>query len=470
MKVYGESQDPFLNYSMPSWVHHYAELDKQDTLPIHHDIQTKMQQFLFLDHSSKGSLVFKEWHAVMQHVRRRGEIRALDSLWDIVRSLPNSPIQVASIFGIECLLELVMSRGDVNLNCRFDEALHLAAEYGRLGMVKLLIERGADPDIQDQNRGHTAIVRALNGHYSVPRHTRAQVLDVNHQDDWGLSPLMQASETGFEFAVELLLSRKDIEAGLADTETGQTALLCATANGNARIAKMLLSRPDVHIDCRDERNGMTPLLYACETGLVDVVKEIIESGKVDPTVTDLKGRNAMWWSVRCGNLQTMELLHAQGVNASAVDHYGDTPLLMSFREVPDEWPCKNFIDKMEFLLDICAVDVDARDSDGRTALSLAAGARVWPELIQLLLDKGADASLADHDGHFPLSYACRYGHTENAVSLLSANGVDIDTRDLQVQDALFCAVDGVTIVETVKLLVKEGADVSLRDNLGRTRL
>ncbi len=84
--------------------------------------------------------------------------------------------------------------------------LHLAALRGRAGLVRLLLDRGADPDLGDARHGGTALAWALHGH---PR--------------WG------HPERRWREVVELLLARGASVDGLGLPDDGPLADLLAAA-------------------------------------------------------------------------------------------------------------------------------------------------------------------------------------------------------------------------------------------------
>src|SRR5450631_1409810 len=63
------------------------------------------------------------------------------------------------------------------------------------------------------------------------------------------------------------------------------------------------------------------------------------------------------------------------------------------------------------------VDVNARGSDGSTALLIAAD-RGKPELMAMLVKAGANPSIADENGDSPLSVAVAHGKPELVKMLL----------------------------------------------------
>jgi uncharacterized protein len=62
------------------------------------------------------------------------------------------------------------------------------------------------------------------------------------------------------------------------------------------------------------------------------------------------------------------------------------------------------------------INIDAQDVTGRTILMLAAQYG-YMEVVQFLLDQGADANLTDHQGETALMKAYRAGHLQVAEML-----------------------------------------------------
>jgi TonB family protein len=88
----------------------------------------------------------------------------------------------------------------------------------------------------------------------------------------------------------------------------------------------------------------------------------------------------------------------------------------------------------EKLLENPAVDPDAQDEDGWTALMYAARTDN-PNMLVLLLKAGVDRNLVNHDGETALIVAAKHGNVEAARQLLMA-GADIDPKDAKGRTAL----------------------------------
>src|SRR5690606_13822309 len=117
--------------------------------------------------------------------------------------------------------------------------------------------------------------------------------------------------------------------------------------------------------------------------------------------------------------------------------------------------------------DVCSsdlADVNQRDGLGNAALSLAIENRDV-DMVQLLLDRGADASTPDVAGETPLMQAARTG-TPGIVQALLERGVEVDAREPHdEQTALMIGVRAGSS-EVVALLLDAGADANLQTLTG----
>ena len=153
--------------------------------------------------------------------------------------------------------------------------------------------------------------------------------------------------------------------------------------------------------------------------------------------------------------------------------------------------------KMASELSVNNVDIDARDSHGRTALIWAAMRRDTLGLdlllqaqadpnacdqmgktaliyaassadldsLKLLLGARADASLCSTDGLSALHYAARSNNNREAIECLVAAGIDPNIRYVTGNTALSCAAFNDNF-HAAAALIDLGADVNLADNEG----
>jgi len=117
-------------------------------------------------------------------------------------------------------------------------------------------------------------------------------------------------------------------------------------------------------------------------------------------------------------------------------------------------------------------DVNARDSEGWTALHWAASGRSV-EIVRLLLKAGADINAQDNTGSTALIWAVNPinmadSETET-VKLLLENGANVDTKNNRGETALIEELKSGN-TDCITLLLKAGADVNTKDKKGKTAL
>jgi hypothetical protein len=108
------------------------------------------------------------------------------------------------------------------------------------------------------------------------------------------------------------------------------------------------------------------------------------------------------------------------------------------------------------------------DSSGKTLL-MHAVIKDKEALVYLLLQKGAKVNQKCNNKKTALMYAARRKNIGMA-SLLLAQHAQIDEKDSEGFTALMHAIDASGDLSRVLLLVENGADISIKDNLGRTAL
>jgi ankyrin repeat protein len=122
--------------------------------------------------------------------------------------------------------------------------LHLAAHFGHLTVVDLLLARGAEVDARSKNAlANTSLHAALaGGHRATAQRLVEHQADVNAVEAGGYTPLHQAAELGDAEMVRLLLDRGALAAAKADD--GRTARDLALVKGHSQLAEELGGRTD----------------------------------------------------------------------------------------------------------------------------------------------------------------------------------------------------------------------------------
>jgi len=148
-----------------------------------------------------------------------------------------------------------------------------------------------------------------------------------------------------------------------------------------------------------------------------------------------------------------------GADLAAVDY--------SKRMTALHYAAMNGGDKIVEVLLTTAVNVEARDYRGQTALHCAGGERVF----RLLLAAGADVVAKSNDGVTALHFAAKRESLHPCVAELLELGADVSAADKDGDTALHCAIkawahDAARRLEVVRLLVQAGADLAANNKWG----
>lgn len=194
--------------------------------------------------------------------------------------------------------------------------------------------------------------------------------------------------------------------------TPVTLHMAAAANDRRSITALLSQGAD--IEARD-RSGATPLLVATRRNNVAAALALIAAG-ADVNAKDVTSDSAYLYAGARGYLQILEATLAHGADLGSVNRFGGTALIPAAE--------RGHVDTVRRLI-AAGVDVYHVNRLGWTALLeavlLGDGGVAHQQIVQALLEAGADPNLADAEGVTALHHAERRGQTEVAA-LLKARG------------------------------------------------
>mgnify|MGYP003289021701 CR=1 FL=1 len=339
-------------------------------------------------------------------------------------------------------------------------------------------------------------------------------MDVNKY--WRSQTLLQeAALRGRAEFVELLLATPGVDVNAAEEEYGWTALHWAAKNDHPECVKLLLAAPGIDINKAD-KDGKTPLYRAayynnteCTKLLVaapefdestweplplavmkndvNTVKKLIKEG-ADVNKGDAVGKSPLHWAAELNHIECAKILVAtQGINVNITEVYGDAKTPVQRAAFNGHAECLKLLlaqpgvdvnqkqialifaaenghaECVKLLLAVPGIDVNAYKLS--TTAIIAAAKENHPECVKLLLAvPGIDVNIKDSDGKTALYKAAEYNRTECTKLLLAAPGFDESTWE-----PLPLAVMK-NDVNTVKKLIKEGADVNKGDAVGKSPL
>ena len=167
----------------------------------------------------------------------------------------------------------------------------------------------------------------------------------------------------------------------ATDERGRTALLAAVYNRRSDVARALIQAgADVN---RKDGESNSPFLAAAASNQIDVVRLALTHG-ADLTSTDRYDGTALIAASQHGNVEIVKLLITAGVPVDRVNQLGWTALL--------------------------------------EAIILGDGSSRYEDIVQALLDAGADANLADREGVTPTRHARERGYKTMVKMLMRVRG------------------------------------------------
>lgn len=150
-------------------------------------------------------------------------------------------------------------------------------------------------------------------------------------------------------------------------------------------------------------------------------------------------------------------LLARGLDPNIVEHErGNTGLILALQE--------DSMNVFDALLDARGIDLDAKAFNGNNALMIACF-KGNKRAVQALLEKGAQVN---RPGWTPLHYAAASGNND-IVRMLIERAAYIDAESPNKTTPLMMAARAGHIL-TVKLLLDEGADATLKNELGMTAI
>jgi ankyrin repeat protein len=187
----------------------------------------------------------------------------------------------------------------------------------------------------------------------------------------------------------------------------------AAANNDVATIKELLSRKS-KIDAPDS-NGRTALLVATHGNKIDAARALIEAGASVNAKDNINDSPYLYAGAR-GHLEILKLTLKHGADLKSTNRYGGTALIPAAE--------RGHVETVRTLIK-AGVDIDHVNNLGWTALLeaiiLGDGGTRHQQIVQLLVDAGANVNLADREGVTPLQHARTRRFSKIEKILLTAN-------------------------------------------------
>lgn len=398
--------------------------------------------------------------------------------------LDDTPLMRAARRGHVGIIRLLVERGADMDEHEFagNRPLMLAALFGHREAVEALLELGAELECEARD-GYTALLHAIHGaHPEIIRLLVERGAQINRHDKHGFTYLMHPL-TGPYFRRLYTALRP------GDPRPAHPAIV---PRWDVETVRVLLSLgADVHLRGEGGNAGKTVLMQAALEGQEVIARLLIASG-ADLYARDEQGRTALTWALLYGKKKVAVFLRKQGLPPSLFDAalLGDVEEARRLLDqqwgqddgVPEEpilWINRPRYDPTEPPLiwavlgnNRVAIDtliqagasIEVRNAQGKTPLMLAV--RACPTRIERLLAYGADPNAMDNDGATVLMQ----DDSSTSARPLLAGGADpnLPHRGDGTTPLMYAAGKGAAAL--LDLLLAAGANISATDNEGRTAL
>ena len=328
------------------------------------------------------------------------------------------------------------------------QAMHIAAEGGNLALLAILVDEGrADPAAPDE-AGNTAL------HYACARGDLATLMyllkrfgaRVIRRNKLGESPLHVSARSG-----NVLIAERLLWFGASPYEecrNGLNALMHACHRGHDEVVRMLLTTVPSHEveGGAGEADSMSTFKQVARRVMARIRRRtapmyyVVLMMKAQHRYANMRSivnkKTALHYATERAHFATVRLMLGSCADSDVADVYGQTPLHYAAQSGSAE--C------IEHVLEESSPRIDALNAHWQTPVHLAAR-HGHVDVLALLLERGADVSLATKSGVTPMHAAAAAGNDACVAMLLSERTdaeCDVDAATIHGQTPLHAAVQG----------------------------
>ena len=249
-------------------------------------------------------------------------------------------------------------------------ALHYAASFGHIQIVKILVEKGARIN-KKNDWGETCLHYAAKyGSLCTVEFLVTKGGDIFAEDQSRWTPFIDSVDSG-SLNVTVFLATKGSDMNRRSRD-GKAPLHIAAINGDLPICEFLVLN-GAAIDSKDD-SQKTPLHFAASEGHLNIC-QFLCNNSADQDIRDLTGRAALHYAALFGHVDVIECLIDHGSNPNCVDNSGTTPLMLA--------ASGGYLACVECLV-FKGADINMVDSAKKTALDLATASQIRDYLGSLV--------------------------------------------------------------------------------------
>ena len=319
--------------------------------------------------------------------------------------------------------------------------LLVAASSDDAAKVRQLLKAGANPNVRNKLDTTPLLEAAFHSNSEIIEALLDAGADPNISGADGQTPLMLVARGTNVVAAKMLLG-KGADPRASESQRRQTALMWAAANSQGPMTRLLLEvgadvnaktatdlmTPLVSAEPRAQPRspgGMTALMFASREGCLDCVAAMVEKGAA-VNLPDPEGVTPLLWAVWNTRFDVAKYLIMHGADVNRWDWWGRTPLYL-------------------------AVDYVTLPHGGRPDQP-SLDETLPIEIVRLLLEKGADPN-----PQLKMTAPLRATGNDRGLDPMLSPGTTPLIRAAKAMD-----------VESMKVLLEHGADISLTNSRSMT--
>ena len=374
-----------------------------------------------------------------------------------------SPLIAAAYSGRDEVISKLISLG-VNLD-KTDKwgqtALIVAVFINNTSTAKLLINAGAKLDIKDEDHNSAILGAVKSNNLELIKSLVGKGANIELTHSTGITPLLCACFEGKDESAKLLL---DLGANIEKSNSNKlTPLTVAAMQNKTNIVNLLIER-NAKIDSLDNQN-QTALRRSVNANHYEAT-EILVKAKANLNLQGEDGLTPLMTAANGGNNKIAQLLINAKAKLEIVDTMGQTALTYAVRGKHDE---------IAKVLINAKANVNNKDVSGTSILATAT-LNSSDEVFQELINAGADVNF-----RAPSAEEALVGVEKMVKELAKTHPTEAEQLKNQIVKSIKEQVDNgnsnllqITIamrnINKTKALIKAGADINAKNNVGATPL
>jgi ankyrin repeat protein len=234
--------------------------------------------------------------------------------------------------------------------------------------VKLFLDAGMNPKAKNKENESVITVAAENGRVEIMKLLLDKGGEAIKRDDlvWAVDA---AAKEGHLEIIKLFYDKK----GDVIIKENYWPFVFAAKNGHIDMVKFLFDKGFNNMNKPIGTNLTTPLMYVVNSPHIDIIRFLVEKG-ANPNIEDKAGETALEKAALAGNTKAVECFIIKGTDINHKSRKGHTALMFA--------SAKGHYDTAKFLIEKGA-DINIMDNEGHTALDWAK-IKGYNNIVQLI--------------------------------------------------------------------------------------